>query len=147
MKANNPLFFKIWCCHISIFYPICVLIQDNIDAHALTFKHSNFHFPFETILWSPLYGILGFWDNLPLFIIAPILIMKFFMLRIKSHNYLILYILLMIISYFSLYVLLLEKTNRFFFMENTFYYIIPSLAITFLINWLIFKKNLSMRIH
>lgn len=133
-KIIDPKLLKIWGLHLLIFYPICSFLEDNLEVNTLDFKsHIDPEF-WKTSLFSPINALWGFWEKFPFFIFMALGINIIFN-RFSKNKIFINYIFSLIVSYLIVYFVHPYKGGIFF-------YIIPSLIITIIIQMLIFKKEI-----
>lgn len=138
LKRIDPKLLKIWGLHILIFYPVCSFLEDNLEVHRLFFKQNIDSEFWKISLLSPLNGLFGFWEKFPFFIFMAFAISIIFSFFIKK-RFFINYIISLFISY--LIVFLIHR-----YKGDIFYYIIPSLTITLIIQSIIFRKEILKNI-
>lgn len=142
MKSNRSInkikfFSLIWVLHIFVYYTIFVIL--------LRIFENNYQ-EFYTVLGGFIGGIMGWFEQIPFFIIIPIIIMTILVNTIFVKKWYTAYIATVIISYLLDYLwLLLEgKNNSILFSTihiNLIYIVVPSLLATILINWLVFRRK------
>ena len=127
---------NLWFFHLIVFYITCSIIENIIDPYTINFRETIDNEIIETVLWSPLSGLLGHWEKFPFFILLVILL--FFIILYFHKNILKIYIFSIIFSYSILYLFSFTK-------DRIFYYLIPSIIITIIINYFIFYKQQSKK--
>lgn len=138
LKRIDSKLLKIWGLHILIFYPVCSFLEDNLEVHSLFFKQYIDPEFWKISLLSPLNGLLGFWEKFPFFIFmafAISIVFNFFFKKRFFTNYTI----SLFISYMIIFLMHRYK-------GDIFYYIIPSLTITLIIQSVIFRKEIFKNI-
>lgn len=137
-KIIDPKLLKIWGLHMIMFYPICSFLSNHLKYDTLILRNDTIENfvgnTWEVILWSPLNGLLGFWERFPFFIFmafAISIILGFFLKKRFFTNC----IFSLIFSYLIVYFVHRYK-------GDIFYYIIPSLIITILMQVIIFRKQI-----
>lgn len=140
-EVIDPKLLKIWGLHMLIFYPICSFLEDTFLPYNYKFRGSNindFKDTLEIMIFSPLNALWGLWEKFPFFIFmafAISLVFSFFLKKRFFTNYII----SLLISY--LIVFLVHR-----YMGDIFYYIIPSITITLIIQSVIFRKEIMKKI-
>ena len=133
-----PKLLKIWTLHVFIYYPICSFLAENLQRDSLKFKENLNHDSWYISLTSPLYGLLGLWDGLPLFIFVAFTI-SFLLKFVLKDRYFVNYVTSLLASYFIVFLIVILVNN---YNRNPLYFIIPSLIITFIIQMIIFRKDI-----
>lgn len=139
---------KIWLFHVVIYYT-----TTNFFLQYLTYLYQNWtilkiEFLLK-ILAGPIAGIIGFFDNFPLFVLIPITIYNILLLKfkLKHHtsyylsiiaSYLIPYIYNFI--FFNTKISFYKRPNEYYVKIDLIFILLPSLIISILLNWLIFRK-------
>lgn len=122
---------NLWFFHLIIFYITCSIIENIIDPYTINFRETIDDEIAEIVLWSPFSGFIGHWERFPFFIVLMILLFLITLYFFK--NIFKIYIFSVIFSYSILYFFSFTK-------DRIFYYLIPSLVITIIINYFIFNK-------
>lgn len=138
MKLNKTnLFALIWILHLFIYYTSYVVIIRIVE---------NNYDEFYTVLGGFIGGIMGWFEQIPFFILIPIIIMLIlintFLKKLWFRAYLIATGVSYLLNY--LWMFLEDKYMSVLYSTmtvNLIYIIIPSLLVTFLINWMIFRKT------
>ncbi|SEA71543.1 hypothetical protein SAMN04487990_1315 [Bizionia paragorgiae] len=139
MKLNKTnLFLLIWVLHLFVYYLIFMCLYKIAN---------NDYNEFYTVLFGFIGGLIG-WPikQLPLFFIIPSLLMLI-LIKIKfQKKWFLAYVMSICLAYLTNYFWLFfnfqndimlgyPKTN------NTIIFIIPSLIVSIVFNWLIFRKT------
>jgi predicted neutral ceramidase superfamily lipid hydrolase len=130
-----PLFWKVWLLHVVTYYPILGLYAFN--------KFNNiFEAPLRksisAILFSPLVGIVGLFEDFPFYVVIQIVLMSIINLIIKKMFYS--YVITIVLSNLSLFEFV--HGVSYFDKEN---YIDPmSLIVAILLNRIILKKSYQL---
>lgn len=128
--SKISLFWKIWICHIFIYFPIRALfflfqLDEAPDlAHIL-----------KSILISPFAGIYGLFDKFPLVILLQILVM-FFINEVISSKRAIPYLLITFITHILFYTFDVYDIDYFKSFLYSFFVFLPLFLF-------IFRKNLK----
>lgn len=133
-KIIDSLLLKIWGFHMVIFYPICSFLEDNLEVKRLSFKEDIDPEFWKTALLSPLSALLGLWEKFPFFIFMAFVISIILGFLMKKNAFLN-YFTALLVSYLIVY--FIHLYNR-----DIFYYIIPSLIITLIVQVLIFRNEI-----
>lgn len=145
MKKNEPPVNrtgKLWISHILIYYFIFVCLSNLALNRDFFYKES-----LNTLILSPLLGLMGYLDHFPIFLIFPVILMLVFYYHIFQRKIYKSYIVSLLTSYFLLYIyMFFIKGLRSDFMDaNIFIFIVPSLTITLIINWFLFGRYENMK--
>jgi hypothetical protein len=144
MLSNNILkktyfnLLKIWGLHIIIFYPICSFLAENLQKGTLNFKESIDFNSLTIALRYPVSIVFGAWDAFPFFIFMAFTISFLFKFVLKE-KYFVNYVVSLITSYLIVYLIIIIVNN---YNRLPYYFIIPSLIITFIIQMIIFRKDI-----
>lgn len=138
LKRLNSNLLKIWILHMIIYYPICSFLEENLKRDSLKFEETISPDSWYISLTSPLYGFFGLWDGFPLFIFIAFTI-SFLLKFVLKEKYFVNYVTSLITSYLIVYLIVIFVNN---YNRNPYYFIIPSLIITFIIQILIFRKDI-----
>ncbi len=142
MLSNNILkktyfnLLKIWGLHIIIFYPICSFLEENLQRDSLKFEEKIDTESWYISLVSPFYAWIGGWDGFPFFIFMVFTI-SFLLKFVLNERFFINYVVSLITSYLIVYLIIIIVNN---YNRLPYYFIIPSLIITFIIKMIIFRK-------
>lgn len=139
MKLTKPnLFTLIWTAHLFFYYLSFVLFYRVA---------SNDYEELYTILLGFSLGLLG-WPikQLPLFFIVPMIIMLILTKTKLQKKWFLAYSLSICLAYLTKYIWLFFKGKNNILLGypeevNTIFFIIPSLIISIICNWLIFKNQ------
>ncbi len=138
LKSFNSNLLKIWIIHIFIYYPICSFLEENLQRDSLKFEENISPDSWYISLTAPLYGLFGLWDGFPLFILMTFTI-SFLLKFVLKEKFFINYVTSLITSYLIVYLIVLIVNN---YNRLPYYFIIPSLLITFIIQMIIFRKDI-----
>ncbi len=138
MKLNRSnLFVLVWCVHLFIYsttYQIIIrLIYNDFKGFYLVFI-------------GFLSAFIGLFEQIPLFFFIPLLQMLVLTKTKLKHKWFLAYTFSICSSYLINYIWMFSnnKHDKILFSPdeiNLIYFIIPSLIISILCNWLIFKKT------
>ncbi len=138
MKLNRSnLFLLIWATHLLVY---------STTYHISIRVVFNDYREFYNVFLGFLSGLMGWFEQIPAFFVIPILIMLLLTrTKLKQHWFLA-YTISIGISYLGNYLWLfsINTHDKILFSDKTInliYFIIPSLIISILCNWLIFKKT------
>ena len=140
MKLNkNILFLKIWTLHIYTFYFFFIFIYKLL---------TNDVYDYYIIFFGFLYGIIG-WPilQIPLYFIVPTLLMLLLLKSKTLNSWFIAYVASVCFSYMGkfLFLLLYDRQSTFLLGKsgdiNSLYILLPSIIISVIFNWLIFRKQ------
>ncbi len=138
MKQNKlNLFVMIWVVHLFVYYL----------AYSLSIRISNNEYEeLYTILLGFTLGLMGLIEQVPLFFVIPIILMLILIKTKLQQKWFIAYVISICLAYFSDYfwMYLNNKHDKILFSTNSInliYFIFPSLIISIVCNWLIFKKK------
>ncbi len=138
MKLNKTkLFTLIWATHLFI-YHLIYLTALKIARHDYNELYN--------IFLGFIGGLIGWFEQIPLFFLAPLLLMLILIRTKLRQKWFISYVVSISSSYLINYLWLFSNNthDKIFGMPesiNLIYFIIPSLIISILCNWLIFKKT------
>lgn len=125
---------KIWSLHLLIFYPICSFLEDNLEVHSFCLKSTIDPEFWKVALWAPFNALSGFWEKFLFFIFMAFGISVILNLFLKN-KFIFSYVMSLLVSYLIVYLV-----HR--YTGDIFYYIIPSLVITVIIQIVIFRKSI-----
>ncbi len=138
MKLNKlNLFVIIWLIHLFIYYLV----------FSLSIRLSNNDYKeLYTILLGFVLGFMGWIEQIPLFFMIPILLMLILIKTKLRQKWFIAYIISICFAYLLNYLWLYanNKHDKILFSPystNLIYFIIPSILVSILVNWLIFKNK------
>lgn len=121
-----------------IYYPICSFLAENLQRDCLKFEEKIKPDSLYISLTSPLYGLFGLWDGFPLFIFMAFTI-SFLLTFLLKGKWFINYVISLISSYLIVFLIVIFVNN---YNRNPYYFIIPSLIITLIIQMIIFRKDI-----
>jgi hypothetical protein len=134
LKRTNLKLLKIWVLHMIIYYPICSFIGGNLERDSFKLQE-NLETDFLNIfLLSIFYSPLGLWDAFPFFIFMAFTI-SFILKFIFKDKFFTNYFMTLYISYLIVYIFHL-------YQHNIFYFVIPSLVLTLIIQMIIFRRDI-----
>ncbi|MEM6893675.1 MAG: hypothetical protein AAF554_08295 [Bacteroidota bacterium] len=136
-KLSKPnLFVLIWITHLFIY---------NLSQHAILRVTLQDYNEFYYVLLGFLGGFYGWFEQLPLFFLAPLFLMLLAIKTKSKPKWFLAYTISICAAYLANYLWMFSnnKHAEIFGMPesiNLIYFIVPSLLISILCNWLIFKK-------
>ena len=149
MKSNNFLNVKIWILHIIIYYTIINFLYQFLTYFFLQWTIVELDF-LGKILAGPIGGIIGLFDNFPLFILIPVTIYVI-LLKLKLNCFSSYFLSLMTYLLPYIYNFSTGGNTKISFFRGTWekgYYkldyifiLLPSLIVSILVNWLVFRKT------
>ena len=138
LKRLNSNLLKIWILHMFIYYPVCSFLAENLQRDCLKFEEKISPDSWHISLTSPIYGLFGLWDGFPLFIFMAFTI-SFLLKFVLKEKYFVNYVASLMTSYLIVYLIVIFVDN---YNRNPYYFIIPSLGVTLIIQMLIFRKDI-----
>ncbi|WP_165572118.1 hypothetical protein [Flavobacterium sp. KMS] len=143
MKRNN-FFVKIWLVHLFVYYlTASVIVKGNLLDNPLSSK--KMLEIIQLVLISPFFGIMGFLEDIPFFILLPISIMLALIFTKFKKRWFLSYSLSLFISYFIdyLYLFYNHKQTKVLFDDgyNILFVVIPCLIVSISVNWFLFKDK------
>lgn len=138
LKKTNSNLLKIWGLHIIIFYPICSFLAENLQKSTLNFKANIDPNSLTFALRYPVSIIFGAWDAFPFFIFMAFTI-SFILKFVLKEKFFINYVTSLITSYLIVYLIIIIVN---YYNSLPYYFILPSLIITFIIQMIIFRKDI-----
>jgi hypothetical protein len=154
MKLNSPvnqalLFLKIFALHVLIYFSFFACIGRSLSYF---YKNWGLDLNFFTLFFiAPLGGILGFLDGFPVFVIPYVLLFYCLKQYLFKNKWFVSFVISSLIIYSSVFIYLCinDGATGLYFGEkfedryevNILVIMIPSLLMSFLINWLVFRKT------
>ncbi|MCS4229180.1 hypothetical protein [Sphingobacterium sp. BIGb0165] len=130
------LFLLIWLLHILVYYSIYLIVLRILK---------NDYEAFYTVLGGAIGGLIGWLEQIPFFILIPISIMLALINSFLKKKWFEAYLIAILTAYLADYIWLFSEDKNNGVLLSTIdidliYLIIPSLLISILSNWLIFKR-------
>ncbi len=135
--SKTKLFLLIWITHLLIYY----LVFSFINRFSI-----NDYSELYTVFMGFILGFMGWIEQIPLFFIIPLLIMLLLIKTKLKHKWFLAYTFSICSSYLINYIWMFSnnKHDKILFSPdeiNLIYFIMPSLIISIICNWLIFRKS------
>jgi hypothetical protein len=142
-KAYSISTLKVLIIHIFVYYFIYGNIINSINNYYKDWSYFEKQSLVFSVL-SPIFGFVGYFDELPLFVCLPIIVMVILFRSVFRNDFYKSYFTAFLLCYGSQYLYMLFNDRHTYPIEshdfNKLIFIVPSLFFALITNWIVFVK-------